>query len=356
MKTRAVFICVSLPCFFSCTAIIRGTLDDFEDSGADADADAMDDGVTDGEDGGGDDVEPADGDELDFDPDLCGLWGKVTLEEPAKSSVNRAEPELDGMGTFYLGVLTRNYEDSFSIYDTGVDLAGGPGPYYYCIENHMMEGVEKAFISPLFDDIDGELDLDNNHVFRSLIADPAITTLYYAFVTGTAADYRELTDMYWEDYMEPRLDIPLDLRVSQYKAKVEFRDFPGDIVRRYARICTFVYGEGQEDALPLYQVGGAIFNVDDDEVVDNNKVDLNINLALLPQQSFKVYVYFLQNRHLLPEGYDCGDHDWPMSCALKCGRAPESSGGDIINEPVPFIITPIAGECDIDETTPCPDG
>ncbi|MFH1436360.1 MAG: hypothetical protein ABIJ56_11635, partial [Pseudomonadota bacterium] len=157
MKTRAVFICVSILCFISCTAIIKGALEDFEGSGADADADAVDDGPTDSEDGGGEDVEPADGSELDFDPDKCGLWGMVTLEEPAKSSVNRAQPDLDGAGTLYLGVLAREYDDSFGIYDTGIDLAGGSGPYYYCIENHLMEGIEKAFISAVVDDIDGEL-------------------------------------------------------------------------------------------------------------------------------------------------------------------------------------------------------
>ena len=355
MKTRAVFICVFLLQILSCTAIIKGTLDDFEDSGADADADAMDDGMADGEDGGGEDVEPTDGSELDFDPDQCGLWGQVTLEEPAKSSVNRAQPELDGAGTLYLGVLTRDYDDSFSIYDTGVDLAGGSGPYYYCIEHHMMEGIEDAFVSIMFDDIGAERDYSNNHVFRSLVNDPIIASLYYYYWTGVALDYRDYTDMYWEEYMGSRLDIPLDIRVSQYKAKIEFRGFPGEIIRRYARVCTIVIGESGDVTLPYYMVGGSIFNLNDDQVMDYSTVDIDINLALMPEQNFKVFVYYLQNRHSLPEGYDCGDHDTPMSCTLKCGRAPAGSGGDTISEPVPFIITPIVGECDIDETTPCPD-
>ena len=254
-----------------CTVVVKDRVGDRPDGSVDA----VDDGAGDAI----DDVVP------DFDPEVCGLWGQVYLENVDDINVDTADPTLDGYGSLLATLLTTNDLGEPLTVDTLLEDIDALGRSWYCVPPEMLTGVDGGYLNIIFIDTMSHWEDAQYNQFKSIISDPLVPTLYLNSIYDPDTDYSVYTDMYW-DGSESRFDIPLTVRTSRLPVEVNFEGFSFASGRR-ARICAEAFAVRESTTFNFVAVGAMSVDLADGEVADGTYGPFYVNIAAETGQTSK---------------------------------------------------------------------
>lgn len=288
-----------------------------------------------------------------FDPDGCGLWGKVYLEDEAGVNIVDGDPTLDGSGTGSLSLLSMDGPDTPVTHSFLIEDVDVLDQSFFCITDEDLAGVNEGFLFITFLDTFSYFEEEQYVQYRSIISDPVVPTLYYLSVWNPSTDYTTETDMWWSTSTGNRFDVPLRVRASRYEGSVDLQGF-SHLPDRRARLCMYALGAREDMDLPFEVVGTTHVDPTALQVSGGATIDFSLNVAIRPEQVLKVFVYYVENRDAFDafEGATCGTSLSQRSCDMKCALL-EGPEGTVITESDPFVLEPVTGTCDMDETTPC---
>lgn len=288
----------------------------------------------------------------EFVPDTCGLWGQVFLENEDDINIDTADPTLDGQGDMQAYLMTWDGDGEPMNLRHMFDDVDALNRDFYCVPPEALEGATSGYIFVWLVDTWSYVGEDQANPYRSIISDPLVQTLYLLSYWYPGTDYTVYTDLYW-DGTNSRFDIPLAVRTSRLEAEVEFEGFDSGRVRN-ARICSYAVGMREDATFRFEAIGSSYLNLEDADVVNGNVIDLPVNLAVKAGQQWKVFAHYIEGRDLFnsSEWTSCGDYRINRSCDCKSGVMTDPEG-TILGETPRFIIGPITGPCDLDETAIC---
>jgi len=329
--------CIAL----GCSVVVKSKAGDRPDGSVDAVDDV-------GEDAAGDVP-------LDFDPDTCGLWGQIYLENIDDINIDTADPTLDGYGSMQAALLTTNDEGDPISVGTVLEDIDALNRTWYCVPQEMITGVESGFLNIIFIDTMSYWEEEQYNQFKSVIPDPLIPALYISSIYDPTTDYSVYTDLYW-DGSTSRFDIPLTVRTSRLPLEVTFEGFSFASGRR-ARLCAYAVAVRESPTFNFAAVGAMSVDLADGEVADGTYGPIYVNIAVETGQQYKVFVYYVQDSHIFDAAdsayFRCGGATTRRSCDLQCGVL-TGQQGTVIGETFQYTITPIDGICDLDELSVCP--
>jgi hypothetical protein len=288
----------------------------------------------------------------DFDPDTCGLWGQVYLESEENINIDTADPTLDGQGDVQAYLMTWDGEGGALTLSHMFDDVDALNRAYYCVPADILSDATEGFIFVWLVDTWSYVEESQANPYRSIISDPLVQTLYLLSLWYPGTDYSVYTDLYWDGTTD-RFDIPLSVRTSRLEAEVEFDGFDGGASRN-ARLCAYAVGMREDPEFRFEAIGSSYLDLLDSQISTGNVLELPVNLAVKTGQQWKVFVHYIEGRDLYngSEYTSCGDYRINRSCDCKSGIMADPEG-TILSETPRFVITPIAGRCDLDETSIC---
>jgi len=364
----------------SCTAIVGSKLDKPRDAGGEAEIEID---ISPDEEATADEEDLAEQDAVedapvdvgpDFDPDACGVWGTVSIPDHAAVGIDGGDNQRDGNGEMQFLVLypdteimidflnARYYPGEFSYLDFTLD-----GPNYYCIPEAFFTGpgIEDAWIIPfVLDGPESEPAEPNDFLtFQGIIPDPLTVMIAASTYKSSEATRRSLSPLYWTIYA-PDSFLPIDLarRASKFSGTIRFDGFISSGGLRNARACITVYGEREPswehaDVFPTELLGYNYVDLNDDDVEETGSLNVSVDFAASPGQTFKVHIKYIENRSRSSYFGQCGDTEALASCDTQCYTLGETVGVPF-DAGAEFIIDSLGGatdpSCDVDMDNVCP--
>jgi len=300
----------------------------------------------------------SDTDEPDFDPDTCGLWGRVYLTNQDSINIAAADPTLDGRGDMQISVLAVDGEGTPLRLEHMIDDMDALTQSFYCVPPSALAGVSEGFLTATLVDTWTFVEDWQYYQFRSIISDPIVSTLFLLSIWYPGSyPYDEETDLYWDSGTGSgnRFDIPLSLRTSRIEAEVNLSGFSTPTVRR-ARLCTYAVGMRDDERFNFAAIGASYYDLEESQIYNGSIIPVAVNVAAAVAQQYKIFVYYVEDRvDLAGSPYvQCNEFSSPRSCDCMSGvlAGPE---GTTVTTGHSLAIGPITGVCTLDELSFCPE-
>jgi hypothetical protein len=315
-------------------------------------------------DGAGD---AADGDAIDepapdFDPEACGLWGQVFLENEEEINLDTGDPQLDGRGIMAVRLMGFDPAGIPLIAETTISGVDARIRSYYCLSEDTIGPLVRGYLSVVLLDNTSSFEDPQYYQYRTLLADPLVNTLFLLenWYPGIY-DYPSYTGLYWNATSTGNhFDIPLSIRASRLELAVEFGGGFSSTTGRRARLCATAIAVREDLDFSFLAIGSGYVDLADSQVVDGGTVDMVVNMAPEIGQEYKVFVYYVEDRTIFDsmagsQYSRCGTSDLHLrscDCArgVMVGTEGETSTADRA-----FAIEPITGTCPLSETSFCED-